>query len=155
MGHDVHSLPGRDGGGAHFFTYGAGRPGSRGDKLVIGDAELAGDPRVGLNRFYEYGIVRKERPQFFASAIDSSLSSNHNPSMRLNRQSLSQRGQNGRRLRATRECVHAPVLAEGFAECPFPKPRARWVRIPSPALFSMFCMTWPSWRPAVSATISL
>jgi DnaK suppressor protein len=24
MGHDVHPLPGRDGDGAHFFTYGAG-----------------------------------------------------------------------------------------------------------------------------------
>ncbi len=39
MGHNVRSLPGRDGGGAHFFTYGAGPPGSRRDGVVIGDAD--------------------------------------------------------------------------------------------------------------------
>jgi hypothetical protein len=33
MGHDVHSLPGGD--RAHFFTYGAGRPGSRRDGVVM------------------------------------------------------------------------------------------------------------------------
>src|SRR6267378_57558 len=41
MGHDVHSLPGRDGGGARFLTYDAGRPGSRRDGVVMQPWQLS------------------------------------------------------------------------------------------------------------------
>jgi hypothetical protein len=48
VGHAMHSVPRRNGSGAHFITYGGGwRPGRRRDGAVISDAEFAGDPYCG------------------------------------------------------------------------------------------------------------